>query len=181
MPDHPQVGRVSAASAHAFDFGWIESPAARRDIGSWIGRSISLDTAYISHGEIQTGLSSDGRTWIADLSARIAQDLESDVERSVLEARGSDGERVGAAIVLFQPGPPAAYAVIEDIVVEPGARRRGVAAAMVAHIEAEARRRRLSWIMLESGLENESAHALFERLHFAPISKVFAKRLQDVD
>jgi ribosomal protein S18 acetylase RimI-like enzyme len=164
-----------------FQLFWIEDSAARREIGAWIGKYVALDKAYISHGEIQTGLSLDGQTWISDVSQRVAQDIENDVERSVLEARDTAGTRVGAAIVLFQMARPTSFAVIEDVVVKPDARRRGVAEAMLVHIESQAKRLGLSWIMLESGLANKSAHALFEGKGFAPISKVFAKRLEDAD
>lgn len=98
-------------------------------------------------------------------------------ERSVLVARDADGAMVAASIVLWVETPRIRYAVIEDLSVDPAARSHGIGAAMVAAIEAEAKRRDMGWFFLESGKDNERAHAFFERHGFETVSHVFAKRL----
>ncbi len=48
------------------DYRWArddELPA----IAAFFARIIALDDSYISHGEVQCGLSMDGRTWVDNL------------------------------------------------------------------------------------------------------------------
>ena len=69
------------------------------------------------------------------------------------------------------------FAVLEDLSVDPAIRSLGTGALMVAEIEAEARRREMGWIFLESGRENLRAHSFFERHGFGLVSETFGKRL----
>jgi GNAT superfamily N-acetyltransferase len=152
-----------------------------REFGQWMGKRTGLDPAYISHGEIQTGLSLDGVTWRADLetvAGEAATELAlPDSPRQAFEAVDLNGVRVAGAVVLWLEEEPAPYAVLEDLVVEPAERGRGIAAGLLQFIETQARERGIEWLFLESGLRNGSAHRFFEGRGFAPISKVFSKRL----
>jgi GNAT superfamily N-acetyltransferase len=97
-------------------------------------------------------------------------------ERSVAVAH--DGDRlVGAAIVQWVTTDRISYLVLEDLAVEPALRSAGIGAGLVGFIEAAGRDRGMAWAFLESGLGNEGAHSFFERHGFAPMSKVFSKRL----
>src|SRR5690606_41812298 len=49
---------------------WSERADEHREAAQFFARVISADPAYISHGEVQTGLSLDGMTWAPDLGAR---------------------------------------------------------------------------------------------------------------
>jgi N-acetylglutamate synthase-like GNAT family acetyltransferase len=60
----------------------------------------------------------------------------------------------------------APYAVIENIVVADDARRRGVGRALLAHLDALARARACTKIMLLSSVERTDAHAFFQRAGF---------------
>lgn len=157
---------------------WTSDAADLQAVAAFFARVISQDAAYISHGEIQTALSLDGQTWRPDLAERFAADMaELGPHRSVAVAR--DGAQlIGAAIVLWQiEAPEAPYAVLEDIAIDPAARSAGAGQAMVRFIETEASARGMKWLFLESGLNNDGAHRFFERAGYAPVSKVFAKRL----
>ena len=72
--------------------------------------------------------------------------------------------------------------------VVPGARRSGVARAVLAEVEAEARRRGYRELRLETGLKQPEAIALYQSAGFElipcwgiyaqlPLSRCFAKRL----
>jgi hypothetical protein len=76
--------------------GWEEGSAAWAEAARFFARVISRDPAYISHGEIQTGLSLDGKTWIANLEARFLAEATGDQGgRSLAVAR--EGEPVRPA------------------------------------------------------------------------------------
>ena len=59
---------------------------------------------------------------------------------------------------------------------QPGGPSRSMTAT-IRFIEAEAKTAGARWAFLESGLDNEGAHAFFEREAYRPLSKVFGKRL----
>jgi GNAT superfamily N-acetyltransferase len=143
----------------------------------FFARVIARDASYVSHGEIQTGLSSDGVHWDADLEAKFVEDLaQLDDDRMVIVAY-ADGVLVGALIALWVETARVSYMVIEDLAVDPSARGSGVGAALVGFAEAEGRSRHMAWSFLESGLGNHGAHSFFETHGYAVVSKVFARRL----
>jgi len=163
--------------------GWEEGAAAWGDAARFFARVISLDPAYISHGEMQTGLSLDGRTWIADLEARFLAEATAEEAgspgRSLAVARdGTSGGIAAAAAVSWDfDTPDAPFAVLQDAAVEPALRSKGIGADLVAFVEREARARGARWLFLESGKDNVRAHSFFERVGFHEVSHVFAKRL----
>ncbi len=159
----------------------VQKPDALEDVGRWIGERVSLDTSYISHGEIQQALSPDGKIWAPDIIALLAREARASAESEgrveVLEARDTDGIRVGASTIIWELEEPAPHLVIADLVVDPNARSGGIGKALVAFAVAEAKRRGIAWAFLESGLNNHRAHDFFAREGFEVVSKVFAKRL----
>jgi GNAT superfamily N-acetyltransferase len=157
---------------------WTADDAELQAVGQFLARVVSQDTAYISHGEIQTALSPDGKHWRPDLAQRFAQDMRQlGPNRSVAVMR-ENGALIGAAIVLWETEEPdALHAILEDVAIEPTARGAGAGQALVDFIEAEAKSRGMKWVFLESGLSNAGAHRFFERHGYVPVSSVFAKRL----
>lgn len=159
----------------------VTGEAALGDVGRWIGARVSLDAAYISHGEIQQALSPDGKVWAADIVALLEHEARrsaaSEGRVEVLEARDGAGARVGAATIVWELDEPTPHVILADLIVDPAARSLGVGKAIVAFVEAEAKARGVGWAFLESGLANHRAHDFFEREGFAVVSKVFAKRL----
>lgn len=140
---------------------------------------IGGDTAYISHGELQTGLAEDPATWAPDLADLYAQDFAKlGDERDLLIARES-ADIVGIAIVAWETSARRRFAVLEDMAVDPERRSAGVGQAMLREIERVVAARGIDWIFLESGLRNTRAHRFFEREGFDKLSEVFGKRLGD--
>ena len=160
-------------------FVWLEDRESWAEVAAFFARLISLDPAYISHGEIQAGLSLDGASWVSNLEERFLAELgEFDGTRSIVIARDREGELLAAANVTWSfDSPDAPFATIEDMVVDPKARSRGLGRRLYAAVETEARQRGVTWIFLESGTNNTRAHAFFERLGMVEVSRVFAARL----
>lgn len=141
---------------------------------------IAHDPAYISHGEIQTGLAQDFEQWAVDLAGLYEADFLALGEgEELLAAHDSSGALRGIAILAWAETPRRRFAVIEDMVVDPACRSAGLGAAMLAEIEAKIRAHGRDWVFLESGIRNQAAHRFFERQGFRRVSEVFAKRLAE--
>lgn len=158
--------------------GWDKSPAAAAAAAAFAGRVIGAGTAYISHGEIQTGLADAPGRWSPDLARLYADDFAGLGDgRDLLLARRADGSIAAMAVVAWEASARRAFAVLEDMAVDSDLRSTGLGAAMIGEIEAAVRARGIEWLFLESGLRNERAHHFFERHGFQPMSHVFAKKL----
>jgi ribosomal protein S18 acetylase RimI-like enzyme len=160
------------------DIAWAASAEERAAAARFFARVIPADPAYISHGEIQAGLSPDGKTWAPDLERRFLEEIGgADPARGIAIMRDAAGAVVAAASVTWSlDGTGARFATLQDLAVEPALRSAGLGAAMLAFVEDEARRRGAQWLFLESGRNNRRAHAFFERHGFGEVSHVFAKR-----
>ena len=156
--------------------GW-NRPEDTTDAAAFAGRIIGQAPEYISHGEIQTGLSPDGEHWAENLPEIYAEDFADHDDSDLLVARNAEGAVCGLLILAWEASKRRKFAVIEDMVVDPDMRSQGLGAALVAHAEERIRERGIEWVFLESGLRNERAHSFFERHGFELCSKVFAKRL----
>jgi putative acetyltransferase len=74
-----------------------------------------------------------------------------------------DGRQVGCAALASRDG----YGEVKSMFVDPSARGAGVAAALMARLEAEARAQGLAVMRLETGSQLDAAHRLYERFGFA--------------
>ncbi len=159
-------------------YDWDKSRETAEAAAAFAGHFIAQHAAYISHGEIQTGLSDDGETWVADLADRYREDfLDFGDDRDLAVARLDDGTIVGFAIVAWEASPRRKFAVLEDMAVQPDLRSAGVGAQLLAMVDQAVKARGIIWLFLESGRENTRAHGFFERHGFKEVSHVFAKRL----
>ena len=158
---------------------WDKSSAATAEAAAFAARVIGGDTAYISHGEIQTGLSRDTENWspeLGDLYAEDFTDLGSD--RDLLLARDRGGAMVGIAVLAWEETPRRRFAVLEDMAVAPEQRSHGIGALLIDAVQNRVKERGVEWLFLESGVRNDRAHAFFERCGFIMTSHVFARRLE---
>jgi GNAT superfamily N-acetyltransferase len=171
-------GREEAAVGR-HRIAWEEGAAAWTEAARFFARVIGADPAYISHGEIQTGLSPDGKTWAPDLEARFLAEATSDqTGRSLAVARDTSNAVIAAAAVSWSfETADAPFAVLQDLAVEPSLRSKGLGAELVEFVEREALARKAAWLFLESGKSNRRAHTFFARTGFEEVSHVFAKRL----
>lgn len=153
------------------------APGDVPDAAEFAGRVIGDEPNYISHGEIQAGLSDDGQQWVDNLAERYAQDFADGEGRDHLVVRDGAGDVVGLLIIAYEASKRRAFAVIEDMAVAPQMRSHGVGVHMLRKAEERIRTRGIEWVFLESGLRNEGAHRFFEEQGFGQISQVFGKTL----
>ncbi|HEY7552618.1 MAG TPA: GNAT family N-acetyltransferase [Hyphomicrobiaceae bacterium] len=161
--------------------GWATDPAEILALGAFFARNAVTLPDYISHGEVQFGLSRDGATWdvrAPDLvAAYFAQIADGQQSAKVVGAWLGNGRPVAVAVVDRIEREGLRYAVLCDILVEKDRRHAGLGERMVRLIEADMRAQRVDWIFLESGVRNARAHRFFGRLEYREVSRVFAKRL----
>ena len=157
-------------------FRWND-PADAGDAAAFAGRIIAQAPEYISHGEIQTGLSEDGTSWAPNLAELYAADFADPGDRDLLVGRDPAGEVRAFLIVAWEASERRKFAVIEDMAVDPELRSHGIGAQLLALAEERIRARGIDWVFLESGLGNDKAHHFFERAGFRMTSHVFARRL----
>jgi GNAT superfamily N-acetyltransferase len=156
---------------------WAASKAEWAEAAKFFARVISQDDAYISHGEIQTGLSLDGKSWAPNLEQRFLAELGGvDDTRSLVLLRDAEGKIVAAANVTWSfETADAPFATLQDMAVEPALRAGGIGARLMQAVEHEAARRGAKWMFLESGKDNHRGHAFFERHGYSEVSRVFIK------
>jgi len=162
--------------AAKLSFTW-DSGASAEEAASFAAAAISSQASYISHSEIQCGLSMDGASWVPDLEARYLEEFSSLPADDLLIARNEDGRIVGIGIVSWELDGPNPYGVIEDMAVDPTMRGGGIGRQLLERLVARIEERGAAWAFLESGRENHRAHAFFEAHGFSEISHVFARRL----
>jgi putative acetyltransferase len=75
-----------------------------------------------------------------------------------------DGRVAGCGALAVRDG----YGEIKSMFVDPDVRRAGIAARLMARLEAEAVALGLPWLRLETGDLLHAAHALYARCGFAP-------------
>lgn len=89
-----------------------------------------------------------------------------------------DGVIVGTSMLAIYQAPTGSKAWIEDVVVDSSMRGRGVAVSLIEHILSYAKQEGLDKVDLTSSQQRKAAHALYERLGFAPRdSQLFRKVL----
>jgi GNAT superfamily N-acetyltransferase len=173
------VTQDDRSAPSAITLAWDGSPAAAAQASAFAGRIIGGDTAYISHGEIQTGLSIDADTWAPALADLYADDFAAlGDDRDLLLARDAQGAILGMAVVAWEQTARRRFAVLEDMAVAPEARSHGIGTRLIAMIEERVRGAGIDWLFLESGVRNTRAHAFFERAGFTMTSHVFARQLR---
>ncbi|HOY76586.1 MAG TPA: GNAT family N-acetyltransferase [Hyphomonadaceae bacterium] len=155
---------------------WETNAGVREAAAKFFVANIKADPAYISHGEVQCGLSVDGVTWADDLETRFVADLaDIDADQHLAVMRDDQGAMIAVALVQWVDTPRVKFGVIEDLAVPAQKRSSGLGQKMMLWIEDEAAKRQCRWLFLESGKNNLRAHSFFERHGFREMSHVFIK------
>jgi ribosomal protein S18 acetylase RimI-like enzyme len=166
----PMNGATNGLSWAATTEEWAEA-------AHFFARILAADPEYISHGEIQEGLSPDGKSWAPDLEEGFLAGLGSFGDYRGIAILRDEGGKIAAAASVTWPleSAGAPYATLQDMAVEPALRSQRLGARLLQFVEAEAARRGAMWIFLESGKNNRRAHSFFERQGFGEVSRVFMK------
>ncbi|MDO8963948.1 MAG: GNAT family N-acetyltransferase [Coriobacteriia bacterium] len=120
-----------------------------------------------------------GESSDVDAMAATLRDLSNDPDHLLLAAR-VDGVCVGTATGVVCHGLYGgrdSYLVIEDVVVDPAHRRRGVATALLGALERAARERGCKQMILLTESVRADAAALYESCGFAARWTGFKKKL----
>lgn len=160
---------------------WITAPTAKAATARAIAKVMVADPAYICRDEYTDGFSADGKTWTDNAAhALVAFFLEDPEMQNRLYVQASDpaGHFLGGAVI--EPGHNGyeKWWTIEDLIVAPAARRSGVGQALISFLMAQAKIENIARLMLESGVTNSAAHALFMAEGFAPVSTLYALNIK---
>jgi ribosomal protein S18 acetylase RimI-like enzyme len=132
----------------------------------------TLESAF----EAQGTAASAERVWFAEINGEVAGAMaafpvDEAAERSRaflrLALRHAPAWRWPGALRLYlvggraSPSPPAAAFYVDALATDSRFRRRGVARALLAEAEREARRRSLPCVALDTALTNDAARALY--------------------
>lgn len=145
---------------------------------------IDANREYISHGELQMGVctvidgdtapASDGREmWLKYISAKIEGD------DAVVYKAVSGEEIAGFCVADIEEDGAAPFGMVCDVLVKQSVRGGGIGGRLLALAVSWLHGKGIKDIYLESGKNNLSAHAFFEKRGFVKMSEIF--RLADGD
>jgi GNAT superfamily N-acetyltransferase len=161
---------------------WRRDPAIADQVATLFVRH--AEPSYISHSELQVGRALAPGAWADDLRAKVYRLAERAVatppdapEGIRLATLMAEGQVYGFAFVAFASGPDAPYATLEDLLVVPDGRGRGLGGRLLTWIALECRARGMRRLFLESGVLNHRAHEFFERQGFRQTSIVMMRDL----
>ena len=118
----------------------------------------------------------DARPAGIDLTGEILTEIVGRPDRRLLVAEVEGGQLAGTVDVLLvtnltHTGRP--WAVVENVVVAPGHRRRGIGRALMEEAMGQARRVGCYKVQLTSGKHRAEAHAFYRSLGFEAVAESF--------
>lgn len=148
----------------------------------------NIAESYISHSELQSYRALAADRWSPDILTLVEEDIRSRLTAS-LDVRDGEcvqlaavledqNQLVGIFLVTFNKDCAVPHAILEDMVVDSSRRGHGYGTAFMRWISGECHRRGIYRQFLESGLNNHSAHDLFERQGFRQVSVVMMKEIE---
>jgi GNAT superfamily N-acetyltransferase len=169
------IGKITVA--------WCGTPSRAAELAAFFACNVGTD--YISHAELQGGRALSPTEWRSNLTGILRAEIDARLATAPSGPAGQPiavaeegGTLLALAFVTFAGTAPAPFAIVEDLIVAPQTRGRGVGKTMLDWIAAEARARGIRRLFLESGFKNERAHDFFEREGFRPTSVVMMRELE---
>lgn len=169
--------------APALTMAWCHDPAQSPAIlALFMGQ---LSPHYISHGELQSPRAIAPGQWSPQLADNMALQIEATLaapEANAMQriATAHQGDTlVGVAFVALDEAQlaPTPFATLDDLVVSPAVRGQGLGEALFGWVCAQLQAEGVQRLFLESGIGNQGAHRLFERLGCQPVSVTMLKEL----
>lgn len=161
-----------------FTFTWCQTHEYDDEIKSLFLTSLSTD--YISHSEIQCGRAINPQSWHKNLAEQFQSDLDAsiaiDEPAYALAIALEDTTLLGVAFISYTQAA-IHYATLDDLMMSPKARGKGVGSQFLHWIETEIKQKGTNHIFLESGIRNKNAHHFFEKHGFTPVSVTMLKEL----
>ncbi|PWN71550.1 N-acetyltransferase [Chryseobacterium phosphatilyticum] len=135
--------------------------------------------SYISHSEIMYGRAIDSQHWNPDLKAVFTAQLMNDYDYdgtsklNILIAENENGEIAGMLVFNIINSPFKKYAVLEDMLLNQSLRGQSLGSKLLEEVIQESKNWNISFIMLESGVNNHGAHHFFEKYGFQKVSESY--------
>ncbi|WP_298880123.1 GNAT family N-acetyltransferase [uncultured Bradyrhizobium sp.] len=149
----------------------------------------SLAPQYISHSELQGYRAVRPGKWAKNIEYVLAKEIGARLKQprrklpigrnwsGVIEAY--EGRRlVGLALITMSRSAAVPFGVIEDIVIDKKLRDGGRGELIMDWIKSQMLAAGIKRLFLESGIQNDRAHHLFERMGFRPVSVVMMQDLR---
>lgn len=152
---------------------WLTNSARIKELISFF---ITHKTdSYISHGEIVSGRALNAQQWNPDLESILRSQFSGDfkdsgTELKILIAENDKGEMIGMLVFHLISGFKN-YAVLEDMLLDQSYRGQSIGSMLLEKAIEESRSWNISFIMLESGVNNTGAHHFFEKYGFGKVSE----------
>src|SRR3954447_15451107 len=131
---------------HHFSITWCGDPRRAEELAEFFARYAGAQ--YISHSELQGRRALSPGQWRADLPAILRAEIEPRLMQSEQVKPGrisqpilvaeSNGDIVGLSFVTFAGDAEVPFAIVEDLIVSPSMRSRGVGKTILDWIAAEA-------------------------------------------
>lgn len=137
--------------------------------------NIKEQTSYISHGEIQMGIALDTENLADDFIEKWKAYLDNQMLQfgDTVLIYEQDADIKGFIIGEIDCDRADDYGVICDLVVNPSSRNMGIGDALINTILDIFYSKNVVDIYLESGINNHTAHAFFEKKGFKKVSSIF--------
>lgn len=135
--------------------------------------------SYISHGEIMSGRALNTQHWNPDLDIILTEQLLTDFNSdgssklNILIAENENAEIVGMMVFNVINSPFKKYAILEDMLLDQSVRGQSLGSKLLEKAIEESKNWNISFILLESGVNNHGAHQFFNRYGFKKVSESY--------
>lgn len=139
--------------------------------------NLLLHPQYISHGEVQMGVATGLNTpacngkemWRKYISGKINSE-----DSHVFICRNYDSSILGFTVLSIEEDGADPFGVICDLLTLPQSRGKGIGGALLDAGREWFRGKGIKSLYLESGKDNHSAHAFFEKRGFRMLSHIYS-------
>ena len=138
-------------------------------------RNLETYKNYISHGELQMGLTYDGLNLVTDFKEKWTKYLERhhNNPKSFVYVCEDDATIVGFTILGIENDHDKDYGVVYDMLIVPEYRGKGAGGKILDFALELFKSKDITQCYLESGVDNHSAHAFFEKKGFEHVSNIY--------
>ncbi len=143
----------------------------------------NVNQKYISHGEIIDGRAITFTEWKDDLVKVMTNEFKDILDNSNEETYSQicvcniDKKLIGLCLIQFKNNTK--VAILEDIIIDNEFRKNNIGSMFLKWIEEEIILKEMSFIILESGINNKGAHDFFSKNGYEQSSIVMIKKLKN--
>ena len=150
----------------------------------------TVDTSYISHGEVFDGRATDFNNWSSELSNVLYEEFSEAAENYFKEketghflamARVNE-VNVGFALIEIKTikNTNDTTLILHDIVIRKDHQSKSYGTKFLRWLISEGRKKNVNQVILESGINNHKAHGIFKSMGFEITSLVMKKEVRKI-